>query len=155
MIYKRGCDKNGPDGTCSKCGERGSCGVYWYKFMWQGKLIRESTKQGNDKVARQMEAAHRTSLAKGEVGIREKKPVSRSGGVPEKGFHTIRQSEARGEARNGRILHETVRRWLCKCDWASADGQDQRPARATVRRASMRSSRHPASIAAFGRSGAH
>ncbi len=54
MIYKRG-------------------EVYWYKFMWQGKLVRESTKQGNDKVARQMEAAHRTSLAKGEVGIREKK----------------------------------------------------------------------------------
>src|SRR5262252_861006 len=49
--------------------------VYWYKFMWQGKLIRESTKQGNDKVARQMEAAHKTSLAKGEVGIREKKPA--------------------------------------------------------------------------------
>ena len=56
MIYKRG-------------------KVYWYKFMWQGKLIRESTKQGNDKVARQMESAHRTSLAKGLVGIREKKPV--------------------------------------------------------------------------------
>jgi len=48
---------------------------YWYKFMWQGKLIRKSTKQKNDKVARQMEAAHRTSLAKGEVGIREKKTV--------------------------------------------------------------------------------
>src|SRR4030095_5750878 len=47
--------------------------VYWYKFMWQGKLIRESTKQGNDKVARQMEGAHRTSLAKGEGGIRERK----------------------------------------------------------------------------------
>jgi len=47
--------------------------TYWYKFMWQGKLVRESTKQGNDKVARQMESAHRTSLAKGEVGIREKK----------------------------------------------------------------------------------
>jgi integrase len=49
--------------------------VYWYKFMWQGRMVRESTKQGNDKVARQMEAAHRTSLAKGEVGIRDKKPV--------------------------------------------------------------------------------
>lgn len=48
-------------------------GVYWYKFMWQGKVIRESTKVGNDKVARNMESAHRTSLAKGEVGIREKK----------------------------------------------------------------------------------
>jgi integrase len=42
--------------------------------MWHGKLVRESTKQGSDKVARQMESAHRTSLAKGEVGIREKKP---------------------------------------------------------------------------------
>ena len=49
-------------------------GVYWYKFMWQGKLVRESSKQGNDKVARNMESAHRTSLAKGEVGLREKKP---------------------------------------------------------------------------------
>jgi len=75
-IYKRGCDRKGPDKTCSKCGDRGSCGVYWYKFMWQGKLVRESTKQRNDKVARSMESAHRTSLAKGEVGIRDKKPVS-------------------------------------------------------------------------------
>src|SRR5689334_15700915 len=49
--------------------------VYWYKFMWNGKMVRESTKQGSDKVARQMEAAHRTSLAKGEVGIRDKKSV--------------------------------------------------------------------------------
>jgi integrase len=54
MIYKRG-------------------KFYWYKFMWNGELVRESTKQGNDKVARNMESAHRTSLAKGEVGIREKK----------------------------------------------------------------------------------
>jgi integrase len=43
--------------------------------MWKGKLVRESTRQGNDKVARQMESAHRTSLAKGEVGIRDRKPV--------------------------------------------------------------------------------
>ena len=41
--------------------------------MWDGKLIRESTKQGNDKVARNMESAHRTALAQGLVGIREKK----------------------------------------------------------------------------------
>ncbi|HEV2116728.1 MAG TPA: tyrosine-type recombinase/integrase [Terriglobales bacterium] len=50
-------------------------GKYWYKFMWQAKLVRESTKQGNDKVARQMEAAHRTSLARGEVGLRDKEPA--------------------------------------------------------------------------------
>ena len=76
MIYKRGCDKKGQGSSCSKCGKRRSCGVYWYKFMWQGCMVRESTKQGNDKVARQMEAAHRTSLAKGEVGIRERKVIS-------------------------------------------------------------------------------
>ena len=74
MIYKRGKCKFGSDGKCKRCGKRGVCGIYWYKFMWQGKLIRESTKQGNDKVARQMEAARRTSLARGEVGLRDKKP---------------------------------------------------------------------------------
>jgi len=33
--------------------------IYWYKFMWDGELIRESTKQTNRNVARQMEGAHR------------------------------------------------------------------------------------------------
>jgi integrase len=54
MIYKRG-------------------RYYWYRFMFKGELVRESSRQGNQNVARSMEAAHRTSLAKGEVGIREKK----------------------------------------------------------------------------------
>ena len=49
---------------------------WWYKFTWNGELIRESTKQTNKRVAEQMEAAHRTALAKGEVGIRERKPVT-------------------------------------------------------------------------------
>jgi len=48
---------------------------WWYKFTWNGELIRQSTKQTNKRVAEQMDAAHRTSLAKGEVGIRERKPV--------------------------------------------------------------------------------
>ncbi|HZR66851.1 MAG TPA: site-specific integrase [Terriglobales bacterium] len=49
--------------------------IYWYHFIFSGEHIQESTKQGNPRVARQMEAAHRTALAKGEVGIREKKHV--------------------------------------------------------------------------------
>ena len=49
--------------------------IYWYKFVWQGETIRESTHQTNDKVARQMEAAHKTALAKGEAGFREKRSV--------------------------------------------------------------------------------
>src|ERR1035438_534151 len=53
--------------------KRGS--IYWYKFTFNGEAIRESTRQKNQHTARQMEAAHRTSLAKGEVGIRDKKPA--------------------------------------------------------------------------------
>ncbi len=48
---------------------------WWYKFTWNGQQIRESTKQSNKRVAEQIEAARRTALAKGEVGIRDKKPV--------------------------------------------------------------------------------
>lgn len=49
--------------------------VWWYKFVWNGEQVRESTKQGNKRTAEQMEATHKASLAKGEVGIREKKPI--------------------------------------------------------------------------------
>ena len=49
--------------------------VWWYRFVWNGESIRESTKQSNKRTAEQIEAAHKTSLAKGEVGIRNKKPV--------------------------------------------------------------------------------
>jgi integrase len=52
---------------------------WWYKFVWNGEPVRESTKQTNKRVAEQMQAAHRTALAKGEVGIREKKRASTLG----------------------------------------------------------------------------
>ncbi len=58
MVYKQAKNKN-----------------WWYKFNWNGEQVRESTKQTNKRIAEQMEAAHRTSLAKGEVGIRERKPA--------------------------------------------------------------------------------
>lgn len=49
--------------------------TYWFHFWWNGEHIQRSTRQGNPRVARQMEAAHRTRLAKGEVGIVERKPA--------------------------------------------------------------------------------
>jgi integrase len=51
--------------------------VYWYHFIFNGDHVQESTKQGNPRTARQMEAAHKTALAKGEVGLAERKPVPR------------------------------------------------------------------------------
>jgi integrase len=47
--------------------------VYWYHFLFNGEHIQKSTKQGNPRTARQIEAAYRTALAKGEVGITERK----------------------------------------------------------------------------------
>ncbi|MSV35280.1 MAG: site-specific integrase [Bryobacterales bacterium] len=49
--------------------------IWWYKFTWNGEPIRESTKHTNKRVAEQVEAAHKTALAKGEVGIRKRMPV--------------------------------------------------------------------------------
>lgn len=42
---------------------------YWYKFTFKGKLYQKSTKTKNRKAAADIEAAARTQLAKGEVGI--------------------------------------------------------------------------------------
>jgi integrase len=50
--------------------------IYWYHFIFNSLHVQQSTKQGNPRVARQMEAAHRTALAKGEVGFRDQKAIS-------------------------------------------------------------------------------
>ena len=50
-------------------------GVYWFEFGFEGRRIRRSTLQGDGRAARTIEAAYRTQLAKGEVGIEEPKPV--------------------------------------------------------------------------------
>jgi integrase len=97
--------------------------VYWYKFMFGGKLVRESTKQGNDKVARQMEAAHRTSLAKGEVGIREKKAVPTLAEFLRKEF--VPYVEAKHKAKPGTAeYYRDGANLVLKCDWAT-DKLDQ------------------------------
>lgn len=55
--------------------KRGGSKYYSYKFMYRGELYSESTKQSNAKVAKEIEAAKRAELAKGEVGIFEKRQV--------------------------------------------------------------------------------
>src|SRR5271157_1743686 len=47
--------------------------VYWYHFLFNGEHIQHSTKQGNPRTARRMEAKRRTRLAEGEVGIEERR----------------------------------------------------------------------------------
>jgi hypothetical protein len=49
--------------------------VYWFSFVFNGQRIQQSTKQSNRKAAIDIESAYRTKLAKGEVGIEERKPA--------------------------------------------------------------------------------
>jgi site-specific recombinase XerD len=50
-------------------------GVYWYEFWYGGRRYRKSTNLNNQPDAGDIERAFRTALAKGEVGITERKPV--------------------------------------------------------------------------------
>jgi len=48
-------------------------GVYWYSFIFDGRRVQRSTKQGNRKAAIDIESAYRTALAKGAVGLLQRK----------------------------------------------------------------------------------
>jgi hypothetical protein len=69
-------------------------GVYWYHFWFNGEHIQKSTKQGNPRVARQIEAAHKTSLAKGEVGIVQRGPAPTLKGFAQKFIDQIQVRSA-------------------------------------------------------------
>jgi integrase len=69
-------------------------GVYWYSFIFRGDRVQRSTRQADRKVARQMEAAKRTALAKGEVGIAERKPAPTLGGFAQRFIDSIQVRSA-------------------------------------------------------------
>jgi integrase len=60
--------------------------AWWFKFAWNGVVVRESAKTGNKRIAQQIEAARKTQLAKGEVGIRDQKPVPTLADFADKDF---------------------------------------------------------------------
>ena len=49
--------------------------ICWFEFEFKGERIRQSTHTANERAARQIEAAHRLRLAKGEAGIHERPPA--------------------------------------------------------------------------------
>lgn len=50
-------------------------GTWWFHFIFKGHHIQKSTNVGNKRDAAEIQAAFRTKLAKGEVGIEEPKRV--------------------------------------------------------------------------------
>jgi integrase len=85
---------------------------WWYKFIWNGTPIRESTKQTNKRVAEQMEAAHRTSLAKSEVGIRDRKPMPTLKQFAERDFLPFARSTFAAKAKTLAYYENGVERLL-------------------------------------------
>ncbi len=81
---------------------------WWYKFTWNGKLIRESTKQTNKRLAETMEAAHKSALAKGEVGIREKEPAPTLKTFGEDSFLPFVRSTRAGKPNTVRFYKNSV-----------------------------------------------
>ena len=81
--------------------------TYYYEFMFKGKRYRESTHQGNKNVARDMESARRSALAKGEVGI-----LDRAGGADTQRIRgAVRGGDRNGsrrEARNRVVLQREI-----------------------------------------------
>jgi integrase len=92
--------------------------IYWYKFMWNGELIRESTKQGNDRKARNIESAHRAALANGLVGIREKKPVPSLTDFLKTDFIPFVKTKHAAKSGTAEYYADGAN-MVCKCDWAS------------------------------------
>ena len=82
--------------------------IWWYKFNWNGEPIRESTKQANKRIAEQMEATHKTSLAKGEVGLRDRKPVPTLKDFAEQDFLPFVRSTSAGKPRTVTFYETTV-----------------------------------------------
>jgi integrase len=91
MVYKQKTSKN-----------------WWYKFSWNGALIRESTKQANRRIAEQVEAAHKTSLARGEVGLRDKKTVPTLADFAENDFMAFVRTTSAGKPNTVRFYQNSV-----------------------------------------------
>ena len=82
---------------------------WWFKFAWNGDTLRESTKQTNKRVAEQMEAARRTALAKGEVGIRDRKPAPTLADFADKDFLPFVRTTSAGKPNTVRFYENSVK----------------------------------------------
>jgi integrase len=83
-----------------------------------GKHVQHSTKQRNPRVARQMEAAHKTALAKGEVGIVERKPAPALKDFAQRFIDSI-QVRCAGKPRTVEFYAQQLARLLNSEAWAN------------------------------------
>jgi integrase len=117
--------------------------IYWYKFTFNGEAIRESTRQKNQHKAKDMESTHRSRLAMGEVGIREKKRVPTLSEFMEKSF--VPYVEVKHAAKPGTVEYYTDgKKMLCGTDLGSLrldEVNDQHAQRFAAQKSKLSASR--------------
>ena len=79
MIYQRikcsergWCNRIGPDGACSKCGQRPTGATWWYRFRFAGRIVHESARTTSKTLAREAERNRRRELEERINGIRKR-----------------------------------------------------------------------------------
>jgi integrase len=79
MIYQRikcgvrgWCNGAGQDGACSKCGQRPTGAIWWYRFRFAGRIIHESARTTSKTLAREAERNRRRELEERINGIRKR-----------------------------------------------------------------------------------
>ena len=102
--------------------------VYWFKFKFAGETIRESTRQGSQRVAEQIEAARKTQLAKGEVGIEDRKRCPTLSAFAEETFIPFVEKHNASKPKTVRFYKQRVARlktfprlWDARIDAIRAD----------------------------------
>jgi hypothetical protein len=84
-------------------------GVYRCRFVFEGKRVQKSTKQGNRKASVDIESAYRTALAKGEVGIAPRKQERRTIGDLLDALKCKYKQEGKLSSQNRSLLNSTRR----------------------------------------------
>jgi integrase len=95
MIYKR--TKTLADDTVKEYPH------WWYRFKRDGVQIQVNTKQGNRRTAEQLEAAHRTRLAKGEAGLHDSRDVPTLKGFKDRFIKALKARPKAAQFYQGRL----------------------------------------------------
>jgi len=70
--------------------------IYWYDFRYGGRRVQESTRQGNKKIAGEMESARKTQLLLERLGVKEKPPAPEFTDFSKKFLEVVKAERKRG-----------------------------------------------------------
>jgi len=98
--------------------------VYWFHFVFERRHYQQSTKQGSKTVARQIEAAIRSDLAKGRVGIEKQQSLPTLEEFKRRVMEEVRKLHEADHPRTIEFYEQTFKRVLSFRPLAKANLRD-------------------------------